>query len=119
LPATPALLTLTRSVTSVHCPAVPPQIPEVQASAVVHASPSLQAVPSGAAGLLQLPVAGLQTPASWHASLAEQVTGFAPLQVPAWQASVWVHAFPSLHAVPSGAAGLLQLPVAGLQTPAT
>jgi hypothetical protein len=30
------------------------------------------------------------------------VTGFEPAQDPDWHRSVWVHALPSLHAVPSG-----------------
>src|SRR5262249_20740477 len=40
------------------------------------------------------------------------------LQAPAWQVSVCVQALPSLHAVPSAAAGLEHCPVPGLQTPA-
>jgi len=48
-----------------------------------------------------------------------QITGFDPEQVPPWQVSVCVQAFPSLHAVPFGFAGFEQLPVAGLQTPAS
>jgi hypothetical protein len=47
-----------------------------------------------------------------------QVTGLAPTQAPAWQASVRVQAFPSLHDVPSGRAGLEQTPLAGLHVPA-
>ena len=42
----------------------------------------------------------------------------APLQVPVWQVSVWVHALPSLHAVPLVLFGLLQTPVALLHVPA-
>jgi hypothetical protein len=41
-----------------------------------------------------------------------------PLQLPLWQVSVCVHAFPSLQAVPLGLLGLEQAPVAGLQVPA-
>jgi len=44
--------------------------------------------------------------------------GFAPLQAPAWQVSLCVQAFPSLHAVPFGFAGFEQVPVLGLQVPA-
>ena len=47
-----------------------------------------------------------------------QVTGFEPVQVPVWQVSVWVHAFPSSQAVPLAFEGLEQTPVAGLQVPA-
>ena len=46
------------------------------------------------------------------------VTGLAPVQVPAWQVSVWVHALPSLHAVPFAALGLVHAPVATLHVPA-
>jgi hypothetical protein len=48
-----------------------------------------------------------------------QVTGLAPVHVPAWHVSVFVHALPSLQVVPSGSVGLEQTPFAGLQTPAT
>src|SRR2546421_257729 len=54
-------------------------------------------VPSGAAGFEQAPVPGLHVPATWHWSLAVQVTGLLPVHVPLWQVSVWVHALPSLH----------------------
>jgi len=47
------------------------------------------------------------------------VTGFAPVQVPPWQVSLWVQAFPSLQAVPSGFAGFEQVPVAGSHVPAS
>ena len=42
------------------------QAPLPQVSFVVHASPSLQGVPSARDGSLHAPVVGLQTPASWH-----------------------------------------------------
>jgi hypothetical protein len=42
-----------------------------------------------------------------------------PVHVPAWHVSVWVHALPSLHAVPSGAFGFEHAPVVGSQVPAT
>ena len=41
-----------------------------------------------------------------------------PAQIPAWQASLLVQAFPSLHAIPSGAGGFEHAPVAGLHVPA-
>jgi hypothetical protein len=78
-----------------------------------------QLVPSGAFGVEQLPLAGLQLPARWHASLAAHVTGFEPVQTPPWQASVCVHALPSLHVVPSEAAGFEHVPEFGSHVPAT
>jgi hypothetical protein len=47
------------------------------------------------------------------------VTGFDPVHTPPWQASVWVHAFPSLQAVPFALAGFEQRPVAGAHIPAS
>ena len=47
-----------------------------------------------------------------------QVIGFDPVQVPAWQASVCVHALLSLQAVPFIFAGFEQRPVAGAHVPA-
>ena len=91
----------------------------MQTSPPVQTLPSLQVVPFGAAGFEQAPVDGSQAPATWHWSLAAQVTGLAPVHAPAWQVSVCVQALPSLQAVPLGAAGLEQAPVAGLQVPAT
>ena len=85
----------------------------------MQALPSLQELPLGLAGLEQVPVAGLQVPASWHWSEAEQVTGFEPVQAPAWQVSVCVQALPSLQELPSALAGLEQRPVAESQVPAT
>ena len=80
---------------------------------------SVHAVPSGAAGFEQIPVAGSHVPVSWHASLAVQTTGFEPVHAPDVHASVCVHAFPSLQFVPSGAEGFDQAPVVGSQVPAT
>src|SRR2546425_837211 len=98
---------------------LPVQTPERQESVWVQALPSLQAVPSGASGFEQTPVEGLQVPATWHWSLAVQATGLLPVQTPDRQESVWVQALPSLEGVPSGAAGLEQAPVEGVQVPAT
>src|SRR5947207_1547456 len=95
----------------------PAQAPAWQVSLCVHALASLQLVPLGLAGLLQAPDAGLQTPAVWHWSAAVHTTGLAPTQMPASQASLCVQALPSSQLVPSGLAGLLQAPDAGLQTP--
>src|SRR5437763_12702234 len=95
------------------------QAPAWQVSVWVQALPSLQAVPSACCGVEQVPLAGSQTPATWHWSSALQTTGLAPVQVPAWQVSVCVQAFPSLQAAPSALAGLEQVPLAGSQVPAT
>jgi hypothetical protein len=46
--------------------AVPPQTPAVHASLLVQALLSLHAVPFGAFGLEQAPLAGSQVPAVWH-----------------------------------------------------
>src|SRR5207245_1892657 len=89
-----------------------------QTSVSVQALRSSQGVPSALAGLLQAPVAGLQVPAVWHWSEAVHTTGFVPTQLALRQVSVCVQALPSLQGAPSGLAGLLQAPVAGLQVPA-
>src|SRR5882672_5308152 len=47
-----------------------------------------------------------------------QMTGLAPVQVPAWQVSTWVQALPSVQVVPSGlGVAAEQVPVPGLQVP--
>jgi hypothetical protein len=97
----------------------PVQRPDWQVSVFVHASPSLQETPSELGGLLQRPLTGLQTPASWHWSIAEQVTGDAPTQVPAWQVSDCVQASPSLQSDPLVPIGFEQAPVVVSQVPAT
>src|SRR5205823_7751380 len=86
---------------------VPTQLALRQVSVCVQALPSLQEAPSGLAGLLQVPVAGLQVPAVWHWSEAVHTTGFVPRQAPAVQVSVCVQALPSLQGAPSALAGLL------------
>src|SRR5437016_3292735 len=97
----------------------PMQLPAWQVSVCVQASPSEQALPSALSGLEQVPFAGSQTPAAWHWSRAAHTTGFVPVQVPAWQASVCVQALLSLQALPFGLSGFEQVPLAGSQTPAT
>src|SRR5256712_9049027 len=92
-------------------------MPAAQVSVCVQALPSSHGAPSSLAGLLQTTGAGLQAPAVWHWSAAVHVTGLAPTQMPASQASVCVQALPSSHGAPSSLAGLLQTPVAGLQAP--
>src|SRR5207249_11251161 len=62
---------------------VPVHVPAWQVSVRVQALPSLQAAPSGFAGLEQVPVAGSQLPAAWHWSAGAQTTGFMPVHVPA------------------------------------
>src|SRR5205814_5518041 len=104
---------------AVHTTGFPPtQAPAAQVSVRVQASPSSHGAPSSLAGLLQTPEAGLQTPAVWHWSAAVHTTGFAPAQRPASQISVRVQALPSSHGAPSSLTGLVQMPDAGLQTPA-
>src|SRR5437867_3407850 len=98
--------------------AAPWQTPPPQLSPMVQALPSLHAVPSATGGFKQLPVAGSHVPARWHWSDAAHVTGV-PVHAPAWQLSPVVHRLPSLQAVPLGATGLEQVPVAGSQVPAT
>jgi hypothetical protein len=60
----------------------PTHAPVWQASFCVQMLPSLHAVPFAAGGFEQMPVAGLQDPAAWHWSLAEQTTGLDPTQAP-------------------------------------
>src|SRR2546430_8208437 len=70
----------------------PTQAPAWQVSLCVHALASLQLVPLGLAGLLQVPDAGLQVPAVWHWSAAGDTTGVAPTQAPARPVSRCVRA---------------------------
>lgn len=97
----------------------PAQTPDWQESVCVQALPSLQRVPLAAAGLLHVPVAALQVPAVWQASLAVQVKGRPAVQAPARQVSPTVQALPSLQGVRFCAEGLEQTPVEVLQVPAT
>ena len=94
-------------------------VPALHVSFESHLFPSLQVVPSATVGFEHCPVLGLQVPAEWHWSDAVHVTGFVPVHVPLWHASVCVHALPSLQLVPFVAAGFEHRPVDGLQTPAT
>src|SRR5207247_1069808 len=96
---------------------VPMQLPAWQVSLCVQASPSAQALPSAWFGLEQVPLAGSQTPATWHWSSAVQTTGFLPLQAPARQVSVWVQASPSSQTVPFGRGAGSQLSLASWHTP--
>src|SRR2546425_886209 len=93
----------------------PTQAPAWQGSLCVQALASLQGVPWGLAGLLQMPRPASRSPPVRHWSAAVPATGFAPTQAPASQVSVCVQALASSHGAPSSLAGLLQTPVAGLQ----
>ncbi len=95
----------------------PMQTPFWQESVLVQALPSVQPVPLPLIGLLHTPVAELQVPASWHWSLARQMTGSEPLQAPAWQLEAAVHGSPSLHVLPSSLGLATHWPVAGLHVP--
>jgi hypothetical protein len=96
---------------------IPVHNPSRQKSVRVQPLPSLQKVPSVLTGFEHFPVPGSQVPMSWHWSLAVHTTGLLPAHAPAWQVSVCVHAFPSLHRLPSGFAGLEHCPVPGSQVP--
>jgi hypothetical protein len=111
-------LSTVQAMPSVQLRAVPVHPPARQASPVVQVRPSLQVVPSGLFGFEQVPVAGLQVPASWHWSAAKQVIAV-PEQLPLWQESFWVQALPSLQVVPFGLLGFEQTPVAVLHVPAS
>ena len=50
---------------------------------MVQAFPSLQVVPFGAFGFEHVPLAGSQTPATWHWSDAVQTFAVPPVQAPA------------------------------------
>jgi hypothetical protein len=97
----------------------PAQVPAWHVSVCVHALPSLHVVPLADVGLEHAPLVGSHVPATWHWSLGVHVTGFVPVQTPAWHESLCVHELPSLHVVPFGDVGLEHAPVAGLHVPAT
>jgi hypothetical protein len=61
----------------------PWQAPSLHVSVLVQALLSLQAVPLALFGLLHLPVPASHVPATWHWSLAVQVTGLPALHAPA------------------------------------
>jgi hypothetical protein len=97
----------------------PVHTPAWHVSVGVQRLPSSHALPSGFEGFEHNPLSGSHEPARWHESSAAQITGLSPVQTPAWQVSIWVHALMSSHAVPSALAGLEQAPVDGAHTPAT
>jgi hypothetical protein len=86
---------------------------------MVQAFPSSHTAPFVFAGFEHDPLLGSQVPALWHESDAVHETGLAPVHVPPWQVSLWVHAFASLHAAPLVFAGLEHVPLAGSQDPAS
>jgi hypothetical protein len=89
-------------------------------SAPLQAMPSLHDVPVGAGGLLHAPVAGLQVPVTWHASVATHVTAVPGVHRPApLHVSAPLQALPSPHDVPGGAGGLLHAPLVVSHVPAT
>src|SRR5439155_481548 len=68
----------------------PVQLPASHVSVCVHAPYSSHFRSFGLAGFEHEPVDGLHVPTSWHWSCAVQVTGFAPVHVPASHVSVCV-----------------------------
>jgi len=96
----------------------PVQLPDWHVSVWVHPFPSLHVVPSAATGFEHCPVLASHVPAAWHWSEAVHVTGFEPVHAPAWHESLCVHAFPSLHDVPSAFAGFEHCPVVASHVPA-
>src|SRR2546427_123968 len=97
----------------------PVQTPDSQVSVCVQALPSVQLVPSVALGFEQVPVAGLQVPATWHWSLADRTSGVEAERVDVGQGPICVQTMPSWELVPLAAFGFEQVPVAGLHVPAT
>jgi hypothetical protein len=98
---------------------LPVHVPLWHAYARLHLLVPVQTVPFATAGFEQVPVVGLHVPATWHGSLAVQVTGLLPVHVPLWQVSVCVQALPSLHVIPFAAVGFEQVPVVESHVPAT
>jgi hypothetical protein len=99
---------------------VPVQPPLTQLSEPVNTQrfPSEHDVPSVAGGFEHWPVVGLQAPATWHWSDALHVTALAAAHTPAWHVVSVLQALPSLHGVPSVAAGLEHWPLLGSHVPA-
>ena len=62
-------------------------------------------MPSARAGWEHVPLATSHVPWVWHASGAGHVIGFPPVQMPARQVSVRVHALASSQGLPSVFAG--------------
>lgn len=81
-----------------HFLAVPAQVPSLQLSLRLQASPSSHAVPVGAVGVEQAPVNGSQVPKTKHAAALGQ-TLVSPLHTPLTQLSDLLQASPSSHGV--------------------
>src|SRR5438552_1828342 len=112
---TNASASMTATAFATHGAGSPTQLPAAQVSRTVQASPSSQAVPSGAGGFEHVPVARSHVPGEWHWSWARHTTAV-PVQDPAWQVSPVVHTLPSEHAVPfATGTGFGHTPVAGSQ----
>lgn len=86
-------------------------------STCVQAFPSSHGVLSVFEGVEHTPFAGLHVPALWHWSSGLQTVEVPPVQVPAWQLSLLVHALPSLHVTPFVFGGFVQAPA--VQIPAS
>src|SRR5207244_11681097 len=67
----------------------------------------------------QRPVIGLHSPASWHWSLAVQVTALPAVHAPASQVSSVHRSLSRSHEDPFALAGFEQRPVVGLHSPAS
>ena len=96
---------------AVHVIGVPPHVPLVHRSLLVHSLPSLHDVPLGAVGFEQAPVVGLHTPTAWHWSLAVQTTGLEPVHAPAWHVYDLSQRLVPLHVVPLAAGVCVQVPL--------
>src|SRR5439155_869382 len=75
--------------------------------------------PFALAGFEQRPVVGLHSPASWHWSLAVQVTALPAAHAPASQVSSVHRSLSRSHEDPLAFAGFEQRPVVGLHSPAS
>ncbi len=96
--------------------ATPVQAPDLQASLLVHALPSLQRLPSLRLVNTQLPVVVSQVSAVQ--ALPSLQTLAVPAQVPLWQLSGLVQALPSSHTLPLATGVYTQLPVVESQVSA-
>jgi len=108
-------LSLVQVLLSLQSRGVPEQTPPLHASPTVHALPSSQDNPTG---VFRQPMAASQLSVV-QTLLSSQFGAGPPTQVPAWQMSLVVQAFPSSQAVPSADSGSLHWPLAGAQLPAS
>ena len=98
---------------------VPVQLPDLHASLTVQIMPSVHGVASVLLGLLHVPVLASHAPALWHWSLALHTMLLPPVHAPLTHLSVCVQALPSLHVAASALLGVLHLPLAESQLPAS